>query len=135
MKNAIHMGLVLLLMGLIVPAGCSEPESTTPPTGVRSTAQDVTLPGEIQVLRDRIKKNLEEIARTCKQHKITSQQIYNSLFATDWDNVKADRLAKMPQPIRVKMKQVRDDFIKHNQLLVAAHDEAEGRVLAEEVRK
>ena len=33
------------------------------------------------------------------------------------------------------MQQVRDDFIKHNQLVVAAHDEAEGRVLEEEVGK
>ncbi len=135
MKNALFMGLVLLLVGLIVPAGCSSPEPSTPSTGVRATAQDVTLPGEIQTLRDRIKKNLEDIVQACKQHKITAQQVRNSLYATDWDTPTADRLAKMPQPIRKKMQQVRDDFIKHNQLVVAAHDEAEGRVLEEEVGK
>ena len=138
MKNVFHMALVPLLLGLVVPAGCSTPESTEPgqpSTNVSSTARDVTLPANVQSLRDRIKTNLEEIARTCKQHKITPQQIRNSLYATNWDDPKADRLAKMPQPVRQKMKQVRDDFIKHNKLVVAAYDEAEGRELVEEVKK
>ena len=135
MKNVFHMALVPLLVGLIVPAGCSTPEPGKPATKVNSTALDVTLPANIQALRDRIKKNLEEITRTCKQHKITPQQIRNSLYATNWDDPKADRLAKMPQPIRLKMKQVRDDFIKHNELVVAAYDEAEGRVLPSEVTR
>ena len=134
MKHVFHRGLVLLFVGLFVPTGCSEPEPEKTTNEQRTTALDVTLPGEIQALRDRIKVNLEAITRTAKQHRITPQQIRNSLYATNWDDPSADRLASMPAPIRVKMKQVRDDFITHNRLLAAAYDEAEGRLAVEEVK-
>ena len=132
MKNALHMVAVLLLLGFIVPA-CGDPTPEEPVNKVRSTAQDITLPAEIQALRDRIKTNLEAVVRTAKQEGITAQQIRNSLFSTSWDDPAADRLAKMPLPIRKRMQQVRDDFVRHNRLVVAAHDEAEGRVTPKEV--
>ena len=132
MKNALHTALSVLLLGLIVPAACSSPEPR-PTDKMQRTAQDITLPAEIQTLRDRIKTNLEAIVRTAKQEGITAQQIRNSLFATNWDDPAADRLARMPLPVRLRMQQVRDDFVRHNRLVAAAHDEAEGRVTPRDV--
>ncbi len=116
--HAFFLSLLLL--------GCNSSEPAVKP------GAPVVLPdAELEALRARIKGNLEKVDLLCQQNNISAQDIQAAFLAVDWGKSSEERLAQMPSAIRETMVSVQKDLERYGDLVVFAHDRAEGRKLVE----